>query len=189
VSEILTRQEITDREQAQRNLPTPERIAKGDIITYGREEWAPDIVNPRATIPTAKARLSRPRITQLHDRGVINDDLYWACCLLRSWWNANRNEVIAKVKIAAWQNSGLPRQQWQPVVEEVLHRQWCYNYLRNPDNGMKTEELNVLEKVVCFEETISKALRGDKWTRTQRFTEMLIKLRKVIDTIPRNEVD
>ena len=175
--------EQTTVEMARSNLPTPERIAKGDVVTYGRADWNPDVVDDRAMIPTARVRVTKSRIRQLLDAGILDDDQYRACCDLRLYWHTNIHAVITRMRIATWQNSGLPRAEWQEQVEEVLHRQWCYNFLRNPDNGLPTHELNMLELVVCDERTISEVLSGRKHTKTGRFIAMVDRMMRVLEKI------
>lgn len=168
---------MREADVARNNLPTPERYAKGDVIIH--------IESERSTIPTASVRVIADRLEKLHSSKVINNAQFVACKQLRAWRSASLNEVISRVRIATWQNCGMPSGVWHGNVEAILHRQWCYNFLRNPSNGICPTELNVIEKVVCDGMAIRDALRGNGSTKTQRFTSMVDRLKKVIDSMPK----
>lgn len=169
---------MREADVARNNLPTPERYAKGDILIHMESE--------RSTIPTASVRVQRDRLEKLYLSKTITNEQYAACKQLRAWRATALNEVISKMRIATWQNSGLPSGVWIGNAESVLHRQWCYNYLRNPDNGMSPIELNMIESIVCDGKAIRDALRGNGSTKTSRFTAMVDRLKKVIDSMPKS---
>lgn len=67
------------KELAQENMPTPERMAKGDITTFGLAEWNPDVKSDRATTPTAqtaeaKQRPYRCNLARLVSQSIITDE-------------------------------------------------------------------------------------------------------------------
>lgn len=196
--ELETREITTAREAAQINAPTIERQMKGDIVLSDHPSRKPanlsDCVewrdNDRAGHATATAKQYRwetPKIERLHRQKIINDEQFEACWWFNYYFEQNINEVIAKIKIATWQNSGLPRCEWQPMVERLLHDLWCFNYLRNPANGLNEIEFRILADVICVEESVRDAMNGDGRTKTKRFQRLVERLRIIVDGMPGND--
>ncbi len=171
--------DLATRDTAMQSLPTPERVAKGDIEIFWPEES-----DTRSTIPTARAVYPKTVIQRLRDNRLLTPEHYAACMRLRTLHGSHLNQVIAKVRIATWQNSGLPRSEWQSSVEAMLHLQWCYNFLRNPDNGIPTADLNKLERVVCDDESPRFVMKGRNGSQVDRFVRLVDRLTLVLKTMP-----
>lgn len=74
----------SSKEIAQKNMPTLERLAKGDVKTYGLAEWSPDVESERATMPIAETseRNKRPyrcNLTRFLKANIL-DELEVAAC-------------------------------------------------------------------------------------------------------------
>lgn len=79
MSDLKTRIEKTEREQAITNLPTKERYAKGDIEIHGVDEDSAR----KVAYPTAQVRRQMDRIEQLVDSGTISQTQAKACYFFR----------------------------------------------------------------------------------------------------------
>ncbi|MCI5049984.1 MAG: hypothetical protein MRY32_06595 [Rickettsiales bacterium] len=162
-------------EQAVANLPTPERVNKGDVLIYEK-------VDKKSTIPSAQVkRGEKDRLLKLLKHNIIDKEQMDACFRFRSFWRADRSAVIKTSGIAVFQYSDVTNQVEEFSPEDILHRQACYIHLRNPANGIESHELNKLERIICLEETLRQVMQGRAETMPERFSFLVDKLKRIID--------
>lgn len=173
-----TREELNARELAVKCLPTPERLAKGDILTYGRAEWMPDVINEAATLPTAQARVTADRIKQLRDAGVIDDMEYHSCQRFRVYWHAaTRHLGAAALDYAKERVDGGGFTDYNP--ERMTDADRYVRIAGSLSNGASWW----LHLVVCHELSIAAALKqigGASNTATSRFLASIDELDKLL---------